>query len=163
VPAQNPGPPQTAADVRSTQPAVQDVELDTKVRADAVRSAQNAEKQSAGLQKAVVAGIVGRQLIDSCKEVPPLDEPLVQAAINAAPIAFLTSTADSPWEDKRLWGLVAVAAIVLAKQSGLCIKGSQLRTTLRTAPGEQMLIGLFVKGEINEQQYRERLAVLRSA
>ena len=113
---QDPGPPQTAAEVHGTQPPVQDVELESKLPDDAVRIALNAEKQCAGLQKAVVTDVVIEQLFDSFQGQGSLKDPLVRAALNAAPLFFLTpAEGSSLMDNRRLWGVAGVVAVLAAK------------------------------------------------
>ncbi|MCW2630811.1 SHOCT domain-containing protein [Mycobacterium sp.] len=58
------------------------------------------------------------------------------------------------------WALIIVGIVALVRFSSGNQQGGQPPTNDAPSP-EQLLAGRFARGEIDETQYRERLAVLR--
>jgi hypothetical protein len=116
-PAPPPSPPQVAAEVRRTQAAVQDVELETRVQGDAVRGALMAErKRDSSQDLALGLTILSTQIINAFgKADGPLENPVLQAALTAAPVLVLKQDKKPLWADTRAQVIAGTATIVVAK------------------------------------------------
>jgi hypothetical protein len=112
-----PVPGAVGREVRRTQAAVREVGLENKVQADAVSSAMNAQsKRAGGTEYAVVAGIVVNQLLRDFGNKSPLNNPVAQAALGAAPLFLLKPARGSSLTNPKIVGPVLVAASVFGKQ-----------------------------------------------
>jgi putative membrane protein len=58
------------------------------------------------------------------------------------------------------WGLVITAIVLLVRG---VVRNEQPRAVSPPADAEQLLAERFARGEIDEQEYRDRLATLRGA
>ncbi|WP_427924201.1 SHOCT domain-containing protein [Streptomyces sp. cg40] len=58
-----------------------------------------------------------------------------------------------------LWALLVTIAVLLIRNLS---RGSQRPHPLGSPPPEQVLADRFARGEIDEEEYRNRLAVLRT-
>jgi hypothetical protein len=131
------GPPTTAAVVHKTESDVANLEVESRVQADTLGSALEAQREQARAgTKAAVAGAVVPSLVSFLKTAAPdlADNRFKPESVLPLAPLFLLRSPGRGFSDPRLWAVAAVAGLTIAEDrasKGQVVEGVEIDRSVK--------------------------------